>query len=227
MAKKTNSILWRLGALVVLAAVAWMKYQESPGQGAAGPQSSNSGTSQYEGVPDSAKNYETLDGCELIAHRHNDGDSFHVQCGAGDVEFRLYYIDAPESAAKRYRNGENNFKRLAQQGRAMGGMSQKQTTAIGQEAKHFVKNLLGKQPFQVITRWENVYGPERRYAFVVVKWDGKDRYLHEILVEKGLGRIHTRAAKLPDGTSTSAHLRYLRKLEKSAKQGRKGAWGVK
>ena len=210
--------------MLVACAVAWMKYQEASGKE---KPAQRGHSSENATVPDSSKRFETLNGCSLIDHRHNDGDSFHVQCAKGDVEFRIYYVDTPESAAKTYRNGENNFKRLAQQGRAMGGLSQKQTTAIGMQAKSFVKGLLKKKTFRVVTRWENVYGPERRYAFVVVQWGGQDRYLHEILVEKGFARIHTKPVKLPDGTSISSQMRHLRKLEKSAKQKRKGAWGIK
>lgn len=214
-----------MGVLVVIAVIAWMQYRESPPK----TQTVSDGRkSETIAVPDFQKNaYDTLDACELISHRHNDGDSFHVRCDKGDVEFRLYYVDTPESAAKTYRNGENNFKRLAQQARAMGGLNQKETTRIGKDAKYFVKALFGKQKFRVVTRWENVYGPERRYAFVMVRWNGQERYLHEILIEKGMARIHTKPAKLPDGTSISSHLRHLRKLEKKAKQQHKGAWGVK
>ena len=216
--------MWRVVVLLVIAVVAWMQYRESPQEAQT---TSNEKKSETLSVPGSQKKFDTLDGCELISHRHNDGDSFHVQCARGDVEFRLYYVDTPESAAKTYRNGENNFKRLAQQGRAMGGLNQKETTRIGKDAKYFVRGLLEKQKFRVVTRWENVYGPERRYAFVMVRWNGQERYLHEILVEKGWARIHTKPAKLPDGTSVSSHLRHLRKLEKMAKQQHQGAWGVK
>ena len=209
-----------MGALVVVCAIAWMKYQESLAPADLSAAETSTETQKWG-------DFDLLTDCELVSHRHNDGDSFHVATGKGEFEFRLYYVDAPESAAKTYRNGENNFKRLAQQGRAMGGLSQKQITGIGKEAKHFVKDLLGQQKFRVATRWENVYGPERRYAFVLVLWNGQERYLHEILVEKGMARIHTKPAKLPDGASVSSHLRQLRKLEKMAKQQHQGAWGIK
>ncbi len=220
MAKKKKSLRWRLGALVVVCAIAWMKYQELLAQ-------VDSSVVEVSAEAQKWGDFDLLSNCQLVSHGHNDGDSFHVATSKGEFEFRLYYVDAPESAAKTYRNGENNFKRLAQQGRVMGGLSQKQTTAIGKEAKHFVNDLLGQQKFRVVTRWENVYGPERRYAFVLVRSNGQERYLHEILIEKGMARIHTKPAKLPDGTSVSSQLRQLRKLEKMAKQQHQGAWGVK
>ena len=59
-----------------------------------------------------AAKWKVYENATLIENKYNDGDSFHVQCAKGDVEFRIYYVDTPESAAKTYRNGENNFKRL-------------------------------------------------------------------------------------------------------------------
>jgi len=196
MAKKKKSLRWRLGALVVVCAIAWMKYQELLAQ-------VDSSVVEVSAEAQKWGDFDLLSNCQLVSHGHNDGDSFHVATSKGEFEFRLYYVDAPESAAKTYRNGENNFKRLAQQGRVMGGLSQKQTTAIGKEAKHFVNDLLGHRS------------------------NGQERYLHEILIEKGMARIHTKPAKLPDGTSVSSQLRQLRKLEKMAKQQHQGAWGVK
>ena len=175
----------------------------------------------------SSKKYEVLDRCSLIPHKHNDGDSFHVRTPKGeDVEFRLYFVDTPESAAKTYGHGANNFKRLADQGRDLGGLSQKETVKIGQEAKHFVKSLLSKQKFKVTTRWEPVYNSARRYAFVTVNWQGESRYLHEVLVSKGYCRIHTLGRPLPEGKSYYQQKAHLQELERAAEKSGQGAWGL-
>ena len=43
-----------------------------------------------------AKPFERLDGCQLIANRWNDGDSFHARTADGkEIGARLYFIDAP------------------------------------------------------------------------------------------------------------------------------------
>ena len=52
---------------------------------------------------------------------------------------RIYFVDAPESAARSYRDGNTNHARIAQQGAAMGGLNQAQTTEVGTAAKLFVK----------------------------------------------------------------------------------------
>lgn len=171
--------------------------------------------------------WQRLDDCHLIPHRHNDGDSFWVKSAAGEHEFRLYYVDAPESAAKTYRNGENNHRRLAQQAEAMGGLDQAQTVAIGREAKQWVAGWLSQGGFTVVTRWERVYGSERRYAFVRVVDGGRERDLHALLVSRGLARIHTKGAVLLDGTPVKIHKRQLRKLEQQAKRQKLGAWGLR
>ena len=227
MAKAKKSLTWRVGGLLVVCAIAWIQYQETLDSKSAPVKAGSAVSSKTSSSVRKSGDFDVLSGCKLISHRHNDGDSFHVSTSKGEFEFRLYYVDTPESAAKTYRGGDNNYKRLAQQGKAMGGLSRKQTTSIGMEAKHFVKNLLGKRSFRVFTRWEGVYGPERKYAFVMVQWNGKTRYLHEVLTEKGLVRIHTKPAALPDGTSVSSQMRHLRKLEKTAKSNHLGAWGVK
>ncbi len=230
MAKQPKSMFWKVGVFLVACAVAWMQYQENS-------VSSKTGGSKKRVIHSSkkaqeskknAKKYEVLKGCSLIPHKHNDGDSFHVRTPNGeDVEFRLYFVDTPESAAKTYGHGANNFKRLAEQGEYFGGLTQKQTVKIGAEAKHFVKSLLSKQKFQVTTRWEPVFNSARRYAFVTVQWQGKPRYLHEILVSKGYARIHTLGRPLPGGKKSYYQQKsYLKELEKSAKKNHRGAWGL-
>ena len=74
-----------------------------------------------------------------------------------------------------------------------------------------MKKLLSKNDFQVLTKWEDVYGPDRKYCLVVVPWEGKKVYLHELLVGSGLARIHTRGADLPGGRDYREQKAYSRR----------------
>ncbi|WP_200393114.1 thermonuclease family protein [Roseibacillus ishigakijimensis] len=162
----------------------------------------------------------------MISGRNGDGDSFHIRHEKGESEFRLYFVDAPESAYRTYAGGADNGERLAEQGAYFGGLSREETIKVGEAGKQFVKNLLAKADFSILTRWENVYGPQRKYAFVIVSWQGQPAYLHEILVTKGLARIHTQGANLPNGRRAGQQKDFLRTLELKAREKKVGAWGL-
>lgn len=170
--------------------------------------------------------FDVLPNCHLAKHRHNDGDSFHVRHGGKDTEFRLYYVDSPESAYKTYRDGNNNGERLEQQGKYFGRLTQEQTADVGKAAKDFSLKLLSAGEFRVVTKWEGVFDSERRYAFVLVKWHGREVYLHELLVAQGLVRIYTKPNTLPDNTSASRHRQKLKELEAQARAQKLGGWGI-
>ena len=108
----------------------------------------------------------------------------------------------------------------------MGGLNQLKTTQVGVVAKKFVKKLLEGKSFSIATTREKVYNSHRIYAYVVVEWEGQERYLHELLVAYGLGRIHTKPMTLPDNTSSTRHKEHLRKVEQHAKAQKLGAWGI-
>ena len=107
----------------------------------------------------------------------------------------------------------------------MGGITPQQAVQVGQEAKHFTLALLGSHPFDIYTRWDSPFHDERYHAFVQVKQGGKPRWLHELLVEKGFVRIHTKGADLPDGIAYAKHKARLKELESTAKKAGAGAWG--
>ncbi|MGB0993921.1 MAG: thermonuclease family protein, partial [Akkermansiaceae bacterium] len=188
---------------------------------------SNRLLSQLTPARATSSKFTTIDGCRLIDHRHNDGDSFHVNVpGKGDMELRLYYADTPESLYKEYRDGNNNGKRISEQGAYFGGLNRTNTTKVGADAKYFVKDLLKGKSFTISSQWESVYRSHRKYAFIIVGWKGKDVYLHELLVAHGLARIHTKPMTLPDNTASSRHKTRLYALEKQAKKNKLGAWGL-
>jgi endonuclease YncB( thermonuclease family) len=177
--------------------------------------------------PSNTGGYETFQGCTLAQDRGNDGDSFRVKLPDGRTEIiRLYFVDTPESAFKSYGGGENNHRRIEQQAAGMGRITPQQAVEIGKKAKAFTLGTLGKSPFTIHTEWDSPFKDERYHAFIEVKVDGKPRFLHELLVEKGLARIHTKGAPLPDGTSERKHEDRLYKLQSIAKANDSGAWGL-
>jgi len=147
--------------------------------------------------------------CSLVDHRSNDGDSFFVQHGGKQVEYRLYYVDCPESKDWSYNNHQ---QRLKDQGKALGGLNKQETLKRGQDAKKFTIDLLKSNPFDVYTIHEKVFNSEREYAFIKVKYEGKPQWLHEILVENELARVHTKGMVTPDGTPYQRHKKHLLKL---------------
>ena len=183
--------------------------------------------SEKSTTPEHIARYDAYQGCTLASDRTNDGDSFRVLFPDGKKEIvRLYFVDAPESAFRTYRGGENNYRRIQQQADAMGGISPEQAVEIGKKAKEFTLTHLAKAPFTVQTEWDSPFNDKRYHAFVQLSYNGKTRYLHELLVEKGYARIHTKGAPMPNGTSERKHEDYLLSIEKTAKSAKAGAWGL-
>lgn len=54
----------------------------------------------------------------------------------------------------------------------------------------------------------------------------KNRFLHELLVEKGHARIHTKGSQLPGGTSEGKQEDHLYDLQRTAKSAKAGAWSL-
>jgi len=173
--------------------------------------------------PKVSRGYELISGCRWQDNKSNDGDSFYVRLPDGRTEqFRLYYVDAPESQFRTYRGGATNRERIHEQAQEL-GLSDEQTVEIGQRAKSRVHDLLAGKPFTLHTRWDDPFGDKRYHAFVTP--DGGP-FLEETLVREGLVRIHTKPADLPDGTSVKERLRQLRELEKEAKRAKRGVWDM-
>ncbi len=171
--------------------------------------------------------YEVYRNCTLVEARNNDGDSFMLRLPDGrQEEFRLYFVDTPESAFKSYRGGETNRQRIAEQAAEMGGITPEQAVEIGQKAKHFTLDLLARHPFTIYTEWDSPFHDDRFHAHVEVVNAGKSRWLDELLVELGYVRIHTKPAPMPDGTPGSTHKTRLKVLESAAKKAERGVWGL-
>lgn len=163
--------------------------------------------------------YQVFPGCRLVDHRNNDGDSFLVRLGTGEeVVLRLYFVDAPESRRHQY-----NGKRIGHQARYF-GIADEDSVEIGMEAKRFVLHELEQNAFTVYTKWQEVYDSGRYYAFVELNLDGEERWLHEVLVDRGLARIYTEGATMPDGKSASERKRDLQERERIARDAQGGGW---
>ncbi|MCP5550104.1 MAG: hypothetical protein H7A53_04340 [Akkermansiaceae bacterium] len=168
--------------------------------------------------------YEKLEGCRLVDHRNNDGDSFFVRHGAREFELRLYFVDSAEKyLSDRY---EDQRRRVAEQARDFGGIGIDQTVELGQMAKAHTLHLLEGKPFTVFTKWERVYDGERYYGFVQLPGAGGE-FLSEDLVENGLVRIHTKGESTPEGQSYRQYRDHLEAMERAAKAAKRGAWGMR
>ncbi len=169
--------------------------------------------------------YEVYRNCTLAEARNNDGDSFMLRLPDGrQAEFRLYFVDTPESAFKSYPGGDTNHARIRQQAADMGGITPQQAVEIGKQAKRQTLELLTSRPFTIYTRWDSPFNDNRYHAHVEVMSDTSTRWLDEILIERGLARIKTKPADLPDGTSAAKHLAHLKALQRAAQQAERGVW---
>jgi endonuclease YncB( thermonuclease family) len=165
------------------------------------------------------KDWATLTDCRYVAHQNNDGDSFHVRCGADAFVLRLYFVDAPETNltyAERTREQAEHF-----------GATLDETLKAGARARAFVRDTLNT-PFVVITRKAYAQGAAkdpRYYGMVIVGGNpAAGKGLDEILVLAGLARVKGVAVNIPGGEKARAHSQRLLLLEEHAKQKRRGLW---
>ena len=153
--------------------------------------------------------------CTLVENRANDGDSFLVRHDGVEHTVRLYFADSPE----KYRN-QYNQKRLAEQGRYFGGLTEDETIQIGEAARDFSLERLRLAPFRILTRNEKVFDSGRIYAFVAVA----EGDLAELLVGHGLARIYTKGENRPGGPASLSEKQHLLGMERRAREARTGGW---
>lgn len=224
--KPTNS--W-ITVLLIIAAVALWAYNQSraPSVTERGPPRSKQSAESPVKPPARTGTYETHRHCTLVEARGNDGDSFLVKLPDGKkAVFRLYFVDAPESAFKSYAGGDTNHRRIHEQAADLGGVTPQQAVEIGKKAKSFTTGILASRPFDIHTNWDSPFNDNRFHAFVEIQQGGQPRWLHEVLVDHGLARIHTKGADLPDGTPSAKHKTRLLKLQATAKSSDVGVWGL-
>ena len=162
------------------------------------------------------KEWATLVGCVYIAHKNNDGDSFHVRCGGDEFVLRLYFVDTPETNLT---YGERTREQAAHFGATLD-----ETLKAGAKARVFVRDTLNA-PFTVLTRKAYAQGAAkdpRYYGMVQVGGRGLD----EMLVLAGLARVKGVKINIPGGERSRAHAERLLLLEEHAKQKRRGLWAA-
>ena len=162
------------------------------------------------------KEWERLADCRYVDDENNDGDSFHVRCGAREFIARLYFVDAPE-ANLRYP------ERVREQSEYF-GITVDASMRAGQQATGWVKDVL-RQPFVVSTRWASAQGRTklpRYYAFV----EEGQRDLAEWLVSQGLARPKGTTSQSPKGEPSRAALQRFKALEAEARKQHRGAWAA-
>lgn len=237
---KNSRQLIRFALILIVAGVGWWQRDKIVDSD---PPSQNSGTAVLKEGPiagigkDPAENpeqntkvngYDMFTGARLLERDGNDGDSFFVKAGNREIELRLYFVDAPEKyISDRY---ENQQRRVSEQAREMGWISDEQVVEVGKAAKMFMEQELGEAPFTVYTYWEKVFDGDRYYGFVELA-DGE--YLSTKLIERGLARIHTKGpgskqnpVPTPDGASFFDHRDMLEDAERDAKKAKRGAWSL-
>ena len=164
------------------------------------------------------KEWLTLGDCRYKPHQNNDGDSFHVRCGAEEFVLRLYFIDTPETNltyAERTREQAAHF-----------GATLDATLKAGAKARVFVRDTLNG-PFTVLTRKAHAQGAAkdpRYYGMVLVGANVPSKGLDEILVLAGLARVKGVAVNIPGAEKARAHSQRLLLLEEHAKQKGRGLW---
>ncbi|MEO0446677.1 MAG: hypothetical protein AAF191_11445 [Verrucomicrobiota bacterium] len=214
---------WVKGSAIAgLLVLALMGYQVTSGPS---PQGASPNSPLTPISSNSDQGYDRLESVRVVDHRNNDGDSFLVSHEGKTFELRLYFVDTPEKyLSDRH---EDQRRRVADQAQDM-DLTVDLTVKLGQAAKKVVGQLVAKQPFTVYTKWERVYDGDRYYGFVELPLPDAQNpsYLTELLIQKGLGRIHTKGAPTPDGRSSRQYEDYLRSLEKKAKTAGAGAWAL-
>ena len=160
------------------------------------------------------KEWLTLGDCRYKPHQNNDGDSFHVRCGAEEFVLRLYFIDTPETNLT---YGERTREQAAHFGATLD-----ETLKAGAKARLFVRDALSG-PFTVVTRKAYAQGAAKdpRY-YGMVQLNGKG--LDEMLVLAGLARVKGVSVNIPGAEKARAHSQRLLLLEDHAKQKRRGLW---
>lgn len=158
----------------------------------------------------------TLENCKLIENASNDGDSFHVRANRKHYIFRLYFVDAPETA-------KDFPDRVAEQATYF-HLTVPQVLEVGEAAKTFVTEELAL-PFTVRTCEQDAMGRssrERFYAFIQTK----EGDLGELLIRNGLARVHGASATPIGLPNAQAEWGNLEGIEREARHESVGGWGV-
>ncbi len=166
-----------------------------------------------------ADELEKLDNLRLVPREFNDADSFTVTDGVKSYNFRLYFVDAPETDA----SDATQARRVREQTRYFGLEEPEAVIRYGEAAKAQVEKWLAR-PFTAHTAWARGLGRSatpRHYAFIVTA-DGQD--LSELLVKNGYARAYGIGRGNWKNVSQADERAFLSDLELAAAIGKKGVW---
>jgi len=159
--------------------------------------------------------WEVLENCELLSTESVDGDSFHVLHEGREYVFRLYFVDTPETDA--------SLRDRIQDQAAYFGVGTEAVLRGGLLAARFTREQLSREPFTVVTRWQNAMGRSslaRFYGIVLV--DGGR--LEEELVRAGWARIYGLRANWPEDMRSATFINRLKNIELEAREQHRGMW---
>lgn len=171
-------------------------------------------TASLSGTSPALTRWQKLHGCRLAEGALREADVLPVVHEGQAYRFRLYFVDAAESAPE--------SRTLAEQAEYW-GIPESRVPRIGRAAIEFVRKTL-EPGFAVLTQWERVGGPTATTAVYYALVEIEGHQLAELLVEEGLARIHGASTPLPDGTSLDTFLQRLRQAEARAKSRKRGVW---
>lgn len=160
--------------------------------------------------------WEKLENCKLAGAEYADGDSFHVVHDGKDHIFRLYFVDCPET--------DDRFPaRLEDQAKAL-GIPVSEVMPLGKKAAEFSHNLL-KQPFTVLTKWDDARGASKSQRFYAIILAG-NKNLGEELVRNGYARAFGMPVDYPTAAGMQSYQRKLKGLQADAIRMRKGGYAL-
>jgi endonuclease YncB( thermonuclease family) len=173
--------------------------------------------------PLSAQGWEKLTGCNYHEGSHSDGDSIEILRGGKRYIFRLYFVDCVE------RNPDARPRR-AVQARYFGLNETVQNSGlrVAYLASAFTRSQL-REPFTIYTRWQPVDVESGNPAIRAFVETAKGEDLSTLLVAEGLAIIRHGAKAIsdhPNGRSMTEFSAHLKRVERDARQKKRGAWGI-
>ncbi len=166
--------------------------------------------------------FQTFRNAKLLDSPTNEADTLHIQVTKGEEHvFVLYYVDALDATPA-------HPDRIKEQAAFFGKASPTAVVEAGREAYAHVHDLLNKQQFLVMTRWEKVPNTDRYYAMIRVEYEqDKWGYLADLLMRQGYARVSGVQTPLPDNTpSVEAYLSELLAHGSYAQKKKLGIWSM-
>lgn len=158
---------------------------------------------------------ETLREEEALGHR------FHFRDQNMAVHLlSLYFVECPATELN-----ENTRLSIARLARYFGDVPLEDLLAAGTRARDETQNLLATRPYRIVTRYEPTTLDTGIYGYVLLeKDDGGEEYLSERLVAQGLAAISSEPSYLPYGEPRERYHKYLMRLERQAREAKRGIW---